>query len=47
MAPGFCPLLYGQSSCTKEVVTVTDYELITLFLMILALVVSLSNKNDR
>lgn len=47
MAPGFCPLLYGLRSCTKEVVTVTDYEMITLFLMILALVVSLSNKNDR
>lgn len=47
MALGFCPLLYGHRSCTKEVVTVTDYEMITLFLMILALVVSLSNKNDR
>ena len=45
MAFGFCPRLY--KSVQRGVVRVTDHEMLTLVLMIIALVVSLLDKRDR
>ncbi len=49
MAPGFCPLLYGQPSCTKEVVVMTDYEMLSLVIMIFMLVLAVMSyyKHDK
>ena len=49
MAPGFCPLLYRQPSCTKEVVVMTDYEMLALVIMIFMLVLAVMGyyKHDK
>ena len=44
MAFGFCPRLYKS---VQRGVRVTDHEMLTLVLMIIALVVSLLDKRDR